>query len=35
MEIAFLIGCISGIIVIGAALISSFNDNNDHWRYKG
>lgn len=36
MEIALILGIISGIIVIGAALLASFNEfDNDRWRNKG
>jgi len=36
METFFIIGCITGIILMGFALLSSFNDfDNDQWKNKG
>jgi hypothetical protein len=36
METAFFIGIISGIIIIGAALLASFNEHDpDKWKHKG
>lgn len=36
METAFFIGCIMGIILMGFALLASFNEHdNDRWKHKG